>query len=247
MNNNYNTLRQEEFAVSEDLNQSLSVIRQSVAKNMTRDEAKEWFHEFSHPYMELMTFYKCAIMEVETKFKVLNEEFSLGNDCNPIENIETRLKTPESILGKLQRNNWPVTVESIESNINDIAGVRIVCSFQSDIYMLADALLKQDDVTLLVKKDYIANPKPNGYRSLHMIIATPIFLHNEKRMMKVEVQFRTLAMDTWASLEHRINYKKDNNSITPHVKQELFECAALSAEIDRRMQTIQDTTADKNR
>ena len=129
-------------------------------------------------------------------------------------------------------------MESIEENLNDIAGVRVICSFPSDIYQLADAFLKQDDITLLQRKDYIAAPKPNGYRSLHLIVETPIFLHDQKRMMRVEVQFRTISMDWWASLEHKIRYKKDLPELD-HVNRELFECAQMSAQLDARMEKLQ--------
>ena len=128
---------------------------------------------------------------------------------NPIEGIKTRLKSLESVIEKLSRKQLPLSIESIEQNINDIAGVRVVCSYQSDIYMLADAFLRQDDIVLIQRKDYIQNPKPNGYRSLHLIVETPIYLHNQKKPMKVEVQFRTISMDWWASLEHKIRYKKN--------------------------------------
>lgn len=200
-------------------------------------QTPEWISEFAQPFKKLMAYYKCAIMEVETKFKVLNENFSIGNDCNHIESIKTRLKSPESIIEKLARSNHPLTVQSIEDNMCDVAGIRVICSFIPDIYMLADALLNQDDVTLLKKKDYIKEPKPNGYRSLHLIIETPIFLENEKKMMKVEVQLRTLAMDTWASLEHKLRYKKDVD-LTPEMSDELLECSNVCAELDRRMAAL---------
>ena len=143
-------------------------------------------------------------------------------------------------MDKAVRKNIPLTVDSIEKNLHDIAGLRIICSFPSDIYMLADALLRQDDVTLIERKDYIQNPKPNGYRSLHLIIETPIFLHNQTRMMKVEVQFRTIAMDWWASLEHKIRYKKDLKD-DEAVARELFSCAEMGAELDQRMERIHKT------
>ncbi len=180
-----------------------------LLSRLPRKEISALVQSYTQPYRELMSYYRCAMMEVETKFNVLNEELSLQYDRNPIESIKTRLKSPESIAEKLQRRGFPLTVESIEENLNDIAGVRVICSFPSDIYQLADAFLKQDDITLLQRKDYIAAPKPNGYRSLHLIVETPIFLHDQKRMMRVEVQFRTISMDWWASLEHKIRYKKD--------------------------------------
>ncbi len=216
-------------------------IGRALGISLPAGEAAEWLKEYAEPYRELMTRYRCAMMEVETKFRVLNEELSLGDDRNPIETVKVRLKKPESIMKKLLRNGFPMTVESIEQNINDIAGVRVICSFSSDIYMLADSLLKQDDVLLLQKKDYIAEPKSNGYRSLHLIIATPIFLHNSKRLMKVEVQLRTLAMDMWASLEHKLRYKK--NAASAAMAEELLACAEISAEIDRRMEKIRSDVA----
>jgi len=220
-----------------DNTKALTTLEQALTLAATDVQAKEWIQEFAFPFKKLMAYYKCAIMEVETKFRVLNENFSIGNDCNHIESIKTRLKSPESIIEKMVRNNFPLTVDGIESNMHDIAGVRVICSFVSDIYMLADALLKQDDVVLIEKKDYIANPKPNGYRSLHLIIETPIFLENEKKMMRVEVQLRTLAMDTWASLEHKMRYKKDVE-MKQEISDELYQCSAVCAELDKRMELL---------
>ncbi|MBR0113624.1 MAG: GTP pyrophosphokinase family protein [Firmicutes bacterium] len=197
----------------------------------------EWAREKSLPYKELMSYYRCAMMEVETKFKVLSEDFSVKYDRNPIQSIKLRLKSPDSIIDKLSRNSWDISIDSIEKNLNDVAGVRVICSYQSDVYELADALLMQDDVELIARKDYIANPKPNGYRSLHLIIAIPIFLHNRKKMMKVEIQIRTLAMDWWASLEHDMKYKKDLD-FSDQILRELHECAELSDAIDRRMEYL---------
>ena len=197
----------------------------------------EWMKKYAVPYRELMSFYTCAIMEVETKFRVLSEDLSFSFERNPIETIHTRLKSPESIMNKLIRREIPLSIESIEENIHDIAGVRVVCTFQSDIYMLAESFLNQDDVTLIQRKDYFQNPKPNGYRSLHLIVSVPIFLHNEKKSMKVEVQLRTLAMDLWASTEHMIRYKKDNY-ISPEDSQALLECAITCSEIDRKLENI---------
>jgi len=190
-------------------------------------------------FNKLMSYYKCAMMEVETKLNVLNEEFSLQYDRNPINGIQSRLKKLDSIVDKLERNDLPLTMESIEDNLNDIAGVRVICSFSEDVYTIADALLKQDDITLIRKKDYIANPKPNGYRSLHLIVTVPIFLANEKRIMKVEIQLRTIAMDSWAALEHQIRYKKDGD-FTEAIGDELYHCAKISAELDSRMNSLRN-------
>lgn len=198
------------------------------------DEALNWMKEKSTEYLRLMAYYRSAMMEIETKFKVLKEEYSLYNDRNPINSIKTRLKSPKSIKEKLERLGYDSSVESVENNLNDVAGVRIICPFKDDVYTLAQALLNQDDVTLIKTKDYIQSPKENGYRSLHMIVSIPIYLAKEKREMKVEVQFRTIAMDSWASMEHQIVYKK-GVEISEDMKKELSECANLSASLDEKM------------
>ena len=209
-----------------------------LLSRFSKSEVTKWIRSYASPYRELMAYYRCAMMEVETKFKVLSEELALEYDHNPIETIKTRLKEPESIVEKLTSRQHPLTVESIEQNLNDVAGVRVICAFPADIYMLADSFLKQDDITLLQKKDYIKEPKNNGYRSLHLIIEIPIFLHDRKRLMKVEVQFRTISMDWWASTEHKIRYKKDVPSMDI-IDKELYECARMSAELDQKMEQIQ--------
>ena len=217
------------------MNTEVVVTRNEITPIPEELVGDEWLRENAVEFNKLMTYYKCAMMEIETKFKVINEAFKLLGDHNPIDKIETRLKKTENILEKLDRRNLTLSVESIEENIFDIAGVRIICAFESDIYKLSDAFLKQDDVILIERKDYIANPKPNGYRSLHLLINTPIFLYNEKKMMNVEVQFRTLAMDAWACLEHKIKYKK-NAELSDDVELDLYECAQLSALFDKRME-----------
>lgn len=195
----------------------------------------------ARPYRELMAFYRCATMEIETKFRVLDEQLSLEREHNPIESIKTRLKRPESIVDKMRRKGIPLSMEALESEIRDVAGVRVICSFPEDIYFLADCLLKQDDITLIEKRDYIKYPKPSGYRSLHLIVEVPIFLQNEKRLMKVEVQLRTIAMDFWASLEHKLRYKKN---IKPELLQMLSEdmvsCANQIECLDMKMQEIRN-------
>ena len=201
------------------------------------EEAVEWVQKKGMELEKLMSYYRCAMMEVETKFKVLNEEYSLQYDRNPINSIKSRLKKMLSIKEKLERKNLPISIKSVEENLNDVAGVRVICAFPEDVYTLADALLNQDDVILLEKKDYIKNPKPNGYRSLHFIVSVPIFLENEKRQMKVEIQLRTIAMDCWASLEHQLRYKK-KHLFTENMEKELYECAKLSAELDQRMDSL---------
>ena len=201
------------------------------------DKEADYGNETALTFNKLMAYYRCALMEIETKFNVLNEEYSLQYDRNPISSIKTRLKSPISIKEKLERNDFPVTTESIEQNLADVAGIRVICSFPEDVYALANALLRQDDIQLVKKKDYIKNPKENGYRSLHLIVAVPIFLSCEKRIMHVEIQLRTIAMDFWASLEHQIRYKKDTE-FTEDMMKELYECARVSAELDMRMDEL---------
>lgn len=215
-------------------------------KTLVNSNALDKIEDNMMPLKRLMAYYRCAIMEVETKFNVLNEEFSLEYDRNPIETIKTRLKSTESIIKKLVRRNFPLTVDSIEANLNDIAGVRVVCSFLEDIYLLADCLLQQDDVKLIQVKDYIKNPKPNGYRSLHLIVEIPIFLKDEKKNMRVEVQLRTIAMDFWASLEHKLSYKKDIPQDEEELlRRELLDCAQISADLDLRMEKIKNRIVNK--
>ena len=218
-------------------------LERALMERLSQSEIRNWLKKYAMPYQELMSCYRCALMEVETKFNVLDEELSLLYDRNPIESIKSRIKSPESIVDKAVRKGIPMTVESIEKNLRDIAGLRVICAFPSDIYMLADALLRQDDVTLIERKDYIQNPKDNGYRSLHLIIEIPIFLHNQTRRMKVEVQLRTISMDCWASLEHKIFYKK-NVQDAQRVEQELIACAELAQQLDSRMERIHRETLE---
>ncbi|MCD8037604.1 MAG: GTP pyrophosphokinase family protein [Lachnospiraceae bacterium] len=195
------------------------------------------FEEMAVPFQKLMMQYECAMLEVRTKLEVLNKELSLLHSRNPFESIKSRLKSPESIYGKLQRNGQDFTIENIRENLNDIAGIRVICSFTEDIYMLADCLVAQDDITLIEKKDYIADPKPNGYRSLHLILDIPIFMTDEKKHRRVEVQLRTIAMDFWASLEHKMKYKKDIEN-AEGISEELKYCAEIISQLDRRMEQI---------
>lgn len=217
-----------------------SVIAQQITKIFNENSLSK-MQENLEKLKALMSCYQCALLEVETKFRVLNEQFSLRHERNPIETIKTRIKSPESIHEKLLRKNLPINFSSIENELNDIAGVRVICSFIDDIYMLADCLLQQDDITLINRKDYIANPKENGYRSLHLVVELPIFLQNEKRLMKVEVQLRTIAMEFWANLEHKLRYKKNlSENIAMLTAAELSECAEMSAQLDLKMQRVRD-------
>lgn len=190
-------------------------------------------------YSELMMRYNCALLEIKTKLDVLNNQLSLENDRNPFESISCRIKTPKSIIEKLYRKGFPFTAESIEKNLSDVAGVRVICSFRDDIYTLSNRLCSQDDITVVEIKDYIKNPKPNGYRSLHLILEVPIFLLDEKKQMRVEVQFRTIAMDFWASLEHKVKYKKELGDRAEEISEELKICAEEISVLDTKMQDIQ--------
>lgn len=195
------------------------------------------FLEQAEQIQGLLLYYSYAIKEVRTKLEILNEELAFKTKRNPIESIESRVKKPASIIEKLRRRNFPVSVESVFENLHDVAGVRVICSFIDDIYDMAEMFLSQDDITLIEKKDYIQNPKSNGYRSLHLIIEVPVFLSDRTLNMKVEVQIRTMAMDFWAALEHQANYKKGIDGIDSLVV-ELTDCANIINQTDRRMQEI---------
>lgn len=231
--------------MKDEKDEKLEAFEQAVKQlDMSGDELFEIMRQKSEAFFKLMAYYRCAMMEIETKFNVLNEEFSLQYDRNPINSIKSRLKSVNSIREKLERKNLPMTAETVENNIHDVAGLRVICSFPEDVYLLADALLGQDDITLIQKKDYIKNPKPNGYRSLHLIVEVPIFLAREKRKMKVEIQLRTIAMDCWASLEHQLRYKKELE-FTEDMAGELLHCAELSADLDRRMDKLHRLVAER--
>lgn len=185
-------------------------------------------------YKEMRMRYSCAIKEVRTKFDVLNSEFNVRYQRNPITSINSRLKSSASIMRKLDSKDLSFTLENVENHLFDVAGIRVVCSYVDDIYMLAQALAKQDDITVLKEKDYIKNPKPNGYRSYHMIVSVPVFFSDQTKNMAVEVQIRTIAMDFWASLEHQLKYKQEIPNQTQIVRQ-LSECAEQIASVDQKM------------
>lgn len=222
-------------------NEIIRDLRELTEAEMSEAEFLRSVENNMIPMQQFFTYYKCAIMEIETKFRVLNEQFSLNGESNPIEFIQSRIKSYGSIYRKLLSRHIPRNIEAIENNISDIAGIRVVCSFVQDIYRLADCFLQQDDITLIEKKDYIEKPKANGYRSLHLIVAVPIFLENEKRLVRAEVQLRTIAMDFWASLEHKLRYKKNLPPFKLNLlADELKKCADQSAEWDGRMQDIKN-------
>ena len=227
------------FEYKKQLEQKVAEQAKALEKQSRIIEVQEEELRGSGSFNRLMMEYRAAIMEVETKLKVLNEDFSQAYNRNPFESIKTRLKSPKSIYEKLERKKFPVTVESIRENLTDVAGVRVICSFPDDIYRLAALLIRQDDIFLVRAKDYIKNPKPNGYRSLHHILNVPIFLSAKKEYMKVEVQFRTIAMDFWASLEHKLKYKKDVDD-TDEIVSQLKKCADSIERLDYRMQEIRN-------
>lgn len=197
------------------------------------------FRDVYRDYQALMMNYECAMLEIKTKLDVLNAELAIKDSRNPFETIKTRIKKPMSIINKLKKDGIEVTLENIEKHLNDVAGIRVICSFPDDIYKLADYLEAQDDIRVITRKDYIAKPKSNGYRSLHLIVEVPIFLTTEKKNMRVEVQFRTIAMDFWASLEHKLKYKRELTN-AENISNELYYCAELINQLDCRMQQIRE-------
>jgi putative GTP pyrophosphokinase len=213
--------------------------------NMSVDQYLEQLHADFDPVYRLLTDYQCAVMKVETKFNILNSRLSIQGEHNPIESIKSRVKNYDSIIRKLDRLHLPITVEAVEENLWDVAGVRVICSFIDDIYKIEECFVSQEDVTLITRKDYIQNPKPSGYRSLHLIVKTPIYTENGKKDMHVEVQMRTIAMDFWASLEHKLRYKKNLNPDTAEeLAKELEACAQESAKLDEKMLRIRNRIAE---
>jgi putative GTP pyrophosphokinase len=188
-------------------------------------------------FLETENLYLSATREIATKLENLNDEFKYAKDHNPIHEIKTRVKSPKSIMDKLVRGGYDLSVKSARENLTDIAGVRVICSYIDDIYLIAELLRSQDDIEVIRISDYIKNPKPNGYRSLHLIVTVPVFLSDSTEYVKVEIQIRTIAMDFWASLEHELSYKFADNK-TEDVNQELKDCADVIANTDRRMQNL---------
>ena len=196
----------------------------------TDDQVDQW--------RSVMFLYDSALKKVNTKIEILNNEFVSRYDYNPIEHIKSRLKTAESIVKKLKKDGYEVSIENMMERLSDIAGIRIICSFTSDIYQIADMIASQGDVTVLHVKDYIKNPKPNGYRSYHMIIEIPVFFSDSKKPIRVEVQIRTIAMDFWASLDHQLKYKKSFIDDNGEISEELKQCAEVIAGTDVKMLEI---------
>ncbi len=190
-------------------------------------------------WKEVTLVYNAALRQIETKLEILNDEFQHVHQYNPIEHIKARIKTPESIVKKLKRHGYESTIENMVKYVNDIAGIRVICSFTSDIYRIADMIAEQKDIRVMGVKDYITFPKTSGYKSYHMIVTIPVYLSDRIVDTKVEIQIRTVAMDFWASLEHKIHYKFEGDA-PEHIKNELVECAKLVSDLDGRMLSLNE-------
>ncbi|MBQ6815171.1 MAG: GTP pyrophosphokinase family protein [Lachnospiraceae bacterium] len=212
-------------------------LQRRILENTPIAPIPEELFEQAEKMEELFLYNRCAIKEIQTKLEILNDELAMKTKRNPIESVSSRVKAPASIIEKMQRKGYPLTVESVWENLNDVAGVRVICSFVEDIYDVASMFMKQDDIEVIEVKDYIKNPKPNGYRSLHLIVGVPIFLSEKTVQMRVEVQIRTIAMDFWASLEHQVKYKKGVPD-AERISDELKECAETITATDLKMQEI---------
>ena len=223
--------------VSMTSNNSYNEFTKSLLGNPDMAAVPESLIHVGRQFQQIMMMYTCAIREVRTKLEVLNDELSVRNQRNPIEMIKFRVKKPESIIEMLHRRNLPVSLESVVNNLDDVAGIRVICSFIDDIYEVADMLIRQDDVHVIAIKDYLKHPKSNGYRSYHMIIEVPVFFSDRKKPMRVEVQIRTIAMDFWASLDHQLKYKKELVDGTD-ISRELKDCADVIAQTDEKMLDI---------
>ena len=190
-------------------------------------------------WMEVTLVYNSALKQISTKLEILNDEFQHVHRYNPIEHIKSRIKTSESIVKKLRRHGYESTIQNMVQYVNDIAGIRVICSFTSDIYRIADMIRNQSDIRVISIKDYIVNPKPSGYKSYHMLVTVPVYLSDRIIDAKVEIQIRTVAMDFWASLEHKIHYKFEGNA-PAHIKNELIDCARMVAELDAKMLSLNE-------
>lgn len=202
-------------------------------------ELREGNGEGIDSWKEVTLIYNAALKMIATKMEILNDEFQHVHRYNPIEHIKARIKTPESIVKKLKRHGYESTIDNMVKHINDIAGIRIICSFTSDIYRIAEMLRQQKDIQVVAIKDYITYPKASGYKSYHMIVTVPVYLSDRIVDTKVEIQIRTVAMDFWASLEHKIHYKFEGDA-PEHIKSELVECAKLVSDLDIRMLSLNE-------
>lgn len=188
-------------------------------------------------WKEVTLIYNSALKQISTKLEILNDEFQHVHRYNPIEHIKSRIKTPESIVKKLKKHGYESTIENMVKYVNDIAGIRVICSFTSDIYQIAEMISNQSDIKVISVKDYIVNPKPSGYKSYHMIVSVPVYLSDRIEETKVEIQIRTVAMDFWASLEHKIHYKFEGNA-PEHIREQLVECSRIVSNLDDRMLSL---------
>lgn len=219
-------------------------LRKEIGESMMLEAIKNY--EDIDSWKTVMFLYNAALKEVGTKLEILNDEFHHVHQYNPIEHIKTRIKTPESIVKKLKRNGYESSIENMVKYINDIAGVRLICSFTSDIYRLAEMIGNQSDLKVLSIKDYIKYPKDSGYKSYHMLVSVPVFLSDSVVETKVEIQIRTIAMDFWASLEHKIYYKFEGNA-PENISQDLKECADMVSALDERMLQLNEVILEYNR
>lgn len=190
-------------------------------------------------WKEVTLIYNSALKQISTKLEILNDEFQHVHRYNPIEHIKSRIKTPESIVKKLKRHGYESTIGNMVRYVNDIAGIRVICSFSSDIYQIAEMISNQSDISVISVKDYIVNPKPSGYKSYHMLVTVPVYLSDRIENTKVEIQIRTVAMDFWASLEHKIHYKFEGNA-PEHIKEQLVECSRIVSNLDARMLSLNE-------
>lgn len=231
----------------DNIENAINNIQKLANENIDPELKIKIMKDLAKPYSELLTYYECAIKEIETKLEILNKEYSISNkEANPIDSIKSRVKSIDSIIEKAYRKKIPFNIESLSTNIRDIAGVRVICNFPEDVYKIRNGLLIQDDIELIEEKDYIKKPKDNGYRSLHLIVRTPIYLSTGKKMMIVEIQIRTIAENFWASLEHQMRYKK-NIDEKASISLELKLLALESAKLDKRMEDLKNKIYKNNK
>lgn len=237
INKNYNKINKKSLRPN---NQKIIKYKNPTTKAFPQtidSEKNDDFYEMTFKFQKIMMIYESAIKMIETKLEVLSKEYKITGQRNPIDSVRSRIKTPVSIAHKLEKRNLPISFSSMTENLCDIAGIRVICPYISDIYLAKDILLKQPDIKLISEKDYIQTPKESGYRSLHIVVEVPVYLSNTEHNVKVEIQLRTIAMDFWASLEHELRYK--TSGIVPEtIKKELFRCAETIAITDRQMEQI---------
>ena len=219
----------------------MTEMKEKKKKSITGEQLslleKTGFKEHAAEFFTEMQVYQAGIREIRTKLEILDEEFRIHHDHNPIHHIESRLKSPQSIIQKLVRRGLEVNIESMRSELYDVAGVRVIVQYLDDVERVASLLLTQDDITLIKRSDYVTNPKKSGYRSLHLVVEVPVFLAEGKKRVPVEIQIRSIAMDFWASLEHRLKYKQ-SEEVPLEIRERLRDCAERIAAIDREMQEI---------